>query len=120
MAGRATVGVLIFRHARLENVKAEMKLANGKLEVSPHSATLYGGTLAGELSADADGNKLRVKETAQNVAVGTLLRDVTQKDFLEGRGSVGLDVQTAGGTVTALKKALAGSARVEMKEGAAP
>jgi AsmA protein len=47
-----------------------------------------------------------------------LLRDVAQKDVLDGRGSVTLDVQSSGGTVTALKKALAGSARVEMKDGA--
>jgi AsmA protein len=43
---------------------------------------------------------------------------MAQKDVLDGRGNVTLDVQTSGGTVTALKKALAGSARVEMKDGA--
>jgi AsmA protein len=118
VSGKAAVGLLIYRHARLENVKAELKLANGKLEISPHSANLYGGTLAGEISADADGNKLHFKENAQNVAVGGLLRDVTRKDFVEGRGNLTLDVQSSGGTITALKKALAGSARAEMKEGA--
>jgi AsmA protein len=118
VTGKASIGLLVFRHARLENVKAEVKLAGGKLEVMPYSANLYGGTLAGELSVDANGNKIHVKETAQNVAVGALLRDVTNRDFLEGRGNVALDVQTSGGTVTALKKALAGNARVDMKEGA--
>jgi AsmA protein len=59
-----------------------------------------------------------MKETAQNVALGALLRDLAQKDVLDGRGNVSLDVQTAGGTELALKKALAGSARVEMKDGA--
>jgi len=116
--GRAFIGLLLYRHARLENVKAELKIANGKLEITPHSATLYGGTLAGEMSADSDGNKFHFKETAQNVAVGGLLRDVTRKDFVEGRGNLTLDVHSAGGTIAVLKKALAGSARVEMKEGA--
>jgi AsmA protein len=68
--------------------------------------------------ADANGNRFSIKEAAQNVAVGALLRDVAQKDALEGRGNLNLDVQTSGGTVTALKKALSGSARVEMKDGA--
>jgi len=117
VTGKAQVGALVYRRAKLENVKAELRLADGKLELSPHSASLYGGTLAGAISADADGNKFVVKETAQNVAVGALLRDVTQKDFVEGRGNVVLDLQSAGGTVAALKKALAGSARVDMKEG---
>lgn len=118
VSGKLAIGALTARRAKLENVKAEVKLAEGKLEVVPHSANLYGGTLAGSLTADANGNRIHIKETAQNVAIGALLRDVAQKDVLEGRGNVTLDVQTAGGTVTALKKALAGSARVEMKDGA--
>jgi AsmA protein len=118
VTGKLAIGALTARHAKLENVKAELKLDGGKLEVAPHSANLYGGTLAGTLSADANGNKIHVKETAQNVAIGALLRDVAQKDVLDGRGNVTLDVQTTGGSVTALKKALAGSARIEMKDGA--
>ena len=116
--GKLAIGALTVKRAKLESVKAEIKLADGKLEVSPHSANLYGGTLAGNVAADANGNRISVKESAQNVGMGPLLRDVAQKDVLEGRGNINLDVQTAGGTVTALKKALAGSARVEMKDGA--
>jgi AsmA protein len=118
VSGKLAIGALTAKRAKLENVKAEIKLDGGKLEVAPHSASLYGGTLAGALSADANGNKIHVKETAQNVGLGALLRDVAQKDVLDGRGNVTLDVQSSGGTVTALKKALAGSARVEMKDGA--
>ena len=118
VTGKLAIGSLIVKRARLENLKAEIKLAGGKLEVSPYTANLYGGTLAGELSVDADGNKVQAKETAQNVALGALLRDVAQKDVLEGRGSVTADVHTAGATPAAMRKALAGTARVQMKEGA--
>lgn len=118
VSGKIAIGALTARRIKLENVKAELKLEDGKLEVSPHTASLYGGTLSGALAADANGNRIHVKETAQNVAIGALLRDAAQKDVLEGRSNVILDVQTAGGSVTALKKALAGSARVEMKDGA--
>jgi len=118
VSGKLAIGALTAKRARLENVKAEVKLEGGKLDVAPHSANLYGGTLSGAFSADANGNKIHVKEAVQNVALGALLRDMAQKDVLEGRGNVTLDVQTSGGTVTALKKALAGSARVEMKDGA--
>jgi AsmA protein len=118
VSGKLAIGALTARRAKLENVKAEVKLADGKLEVAPHSANLYGGALNGSLSADADGNRFHVKEAAQNVGIGALLRDVAQKDVLEGRGNINLDVQTTGGTVTALKKALAGSASVVMKDGA--
>ncbi len=118
VTGKFAAGALTVKRAKLQNVKADIRLANGRLEVSPHSANLYGGTLSGSVTADANGNRIGIKEAAQNVAVGALLRDMAQKDVLEGRGNLSLDVQTAGGTVSALKKALAGSARVEMKDGA--
>ena len=116
--GKLAIGALTARRAKLENVKAEIKLADGKLEVAPYSANLYGGALDGALSADANGNQVHVKETAKNVSIGALLRDMAQKDVLEGRGDVSVDVQGAGPTVAAIKKALAGSARVQMKDGA--
>lgn len=118
VTGKLAVGHLTAKRVKLENLKAEIKLADGKLEVAPWSANLYGGASSGSLVADANGNKVQVKETAQNVAVGPLLRDAMQKDLLEGRGTVNLDVQTAGGTVAAMKKALAGSASLQMKDGA--
>ncbi len=118
VSGKIAIGALAANRIKLENVKAEMKLDAGKLEVAPYTANLYGGTLASTLTMDADGNKIRAKETVQNVALGALLHDALQKDVLDGRGNVALDIQTAGGTVTALKKALAGSAKVEMKDGA--
>lgn len=118
VSGKIAIGALTAKRVKMEKVQAEIKLANGKLEVSPHSANLYGGSVSGAISADANGNRIAVKENAQNVGIGALLRDAAQKDVLEGRGNVTLDVQTAGGTVTALKKALAGNARVEMKDGA--
>lgn len=116
--GKIAIGALTVKRVKLEKVKAEVKLAGGKLEVAPHSADLYGGKLAGTLTADANGNRFHVKGAVQQVALGTLLRDAAQKDIVDGRGSATLDVQASGPTVNALKKTLAGSARVEMKDGA--
>jgi AsmA protein len=118
VSGKFNAGALTVKRVKLQNVKAEIKLAGGKLEVTPHSANLYGGTLAGALSADANGNRIAVKETLQNVAVGPLLRDAAQKDVMEGRGNVSLDVNGAGATTSAIKKTLAGSARVDVRDGA--
>lgn len=118
VSGKIAAGALTVKRVRLENLKAEVKLAGGRLEVSPHSANLYGGTVAGALSADANGNRFAVKQTIQGVALGPLLRDAAQKDIFEGRGNVTIDLTTAGVTVPALKRALAGSASVQMKDGA--
>src|SRR5258708_7559813 len=50
------------------------------------------------------------------VAIGPLLRDALNNDLLEGRGSVALDVQTAGATVSAMKKALSGNASLALRD----
>jgi AsmA protein len=117
LSGKAEIGALTVRKVKLANVKAEIKLAGGKLEVSPHAANLYGGTLAGALTADAHGNRVTAKETMQNVQLAPLLKDAINEDRLEGRGNVTWDVAAAGATVPALKRALGGTARVELRDG---
>jgi len=116
--GKAEIGALTARRVKLANLKAEIRLANGRLEVSPHSASLYGGTLAGSLAAEANGNRIAVKEAIQGVQVGPLLRDAAEQDRLEGRGNVNLDLAMAGPSVAALKRSMGGSARVELRDGA--
>lgn len=118
VSGKIAIDALTVKRVRLESLKAEVKLGGGKLEVAPHSANLYGGTLTGALAADANGNRIQIREAVHNVGIGVLLRDALQKDILEGRGNLALDAQASGATFSALKKALAGSARIEMKDGA--
>jgi len=115
--GKAEFGALTVRKIKLANVKAEIKLAGGKLELSPHSADLYGGSIAGALTAEASGNRVTAKEALQNVQLAPLLKDAINEDRLEGRGNVNLDVAAAGATVAAMKRALGGTARVEMRDG---
>ena len=116
--GKVQVGALQARGLKLADVKAEVRAANGRAEIAPHSANLYGGSVAGAIAAQADGNRVTVKEKLTNVNIGPLLRDFAQQDRLEGRGNLSLDVAAAGPTVEAIKKALAGSARVDLKDGA--
>lgn len=116
--GKAEIGALTARRVKLANLKAEIKLAGGKLEVSPLTANLYGGTLAGAFGADANGNRVNVKQAIQGVQIGPLLSDAVQQDRLEGRGNVNFDVAMAGPSVAAMKKSMGGSARVELRDGA--
>jgi AsmA protein len=116
--GRMQIGALQVRGLKLANVKADIKAANGRADVSPHSASLYEGKIAGALSLQAEGNRITLKEDLSGISIGPLLKDVAQKDMLDGRGNVALDVNAAGPSVEAMKKALAGSARVQLKDGA--
>jgi AsmA protein len=116
--GKLNVGALQVRGLKLANVRAQLRAANGRMDVNPHSADLYEGSVSGAISLQAEGNRVTLKETLTKVAVGPLLKDLAEKDLLEGRGNVALDVSTAGASVEAMKKALAGSARVNLRDGA--
>lgn len=116
--GKLAIGALQVQGLRLAEVKAQLRAADGRADLAPHSAKLYEGTVAGALGLNASGNRVTLKETLTGVAIGPLLKDLMGRDALEGRGNVALDVNAAGASVNAMKKTLAGSARVALKDGA--
>jgi AsmA protein len=116
--GKLAVGRLKLMNLHVAELKAVLRAAGGRAELAPHSAKLYEGVLQGALALTAKGNRVALKEDLSGIAIGPLLRDLMGRDALEGRGKVALDVTTAGPTVGAMKKALAGSARIELKDGA--
>ena len=116
--GSAKVGELQVSNIKARNLKLQIKAANGRLDVAPHSASLYDGTLAGSFSLDASGNTVAVRENLSGISINPLMKDALNKDLIEGRGSATFDVATRGETVTAMKKALAGSASLSLKDGA--
>jgi len=116
--GRLQVGALEVRGLKLAEVNAQFNAANGRVTVAPHSAKLYEGTISGEATVDANKNQIALKEQLQDVAVGPILRDFAQQDRLEGKGNITLDVTTAGQTVNAMKRALNGTAKVQLRDGA--
>ncbi len=116
--GSLQVGSLQAQGLKLSDVKAEVKAANGRLDVSPHSARLYEGALNGAISLHAKGNRVAVKETLSSISIGPLLRDFAQQDRLEGKGNVSLDVAGAGASVEAIKRSLDGTAKLDLRDGA--
>jgi AsmA protein len=116
--GKLAIGALQVQGLKLADLKAQLHAAEGRADLAPHSAKLYEGTLQGALSLNASGNRVALKETLANVAIGPLVKDLMGRDALEGRGNVTLDVTAAGATVNAMKKQLAGTARVVLRDGA--
>src|SRR6266850_1662506 len=116
--GQLQVGALQVQGLKLSRLKAQLKAADGRAEINPHSASLYEGQLTGTLTLDGNANRIALKETLTNVSVGPLLRDAAQQDRLEGRGNVALDVTAAGASVNTMKRSLAGTAKVQLGDGA--
>ena len=117
-AGSLKVGKLTLLNLKSSQVRADIKVAGGRLDVAPIAAQLYQGTLNGSLSARAAADAVfAVKQTLSGVTVGPLLRDAANIDTLEGKGNVSVDLTTQGATVDALKKALNGTAAVNLADG---
>jgi AsmA protein len=116
--GRVQVGALEVRGLKLADLNAQIQAANGRVAVAPHSAKGYEGTISGELVVDANKNQVVLKEKLSGISVGPILRDFAQRDQLEGKGDIALDVTAAGATVNAMKRSLAGTAKVNLRDGA--
>ena len=116
--GRVEIGALQVQGLKLAALKTEIRAADGRAEVGPHSANLYEGALSGTLTLDGNANRVALKETLTGIAIGALLRDFAQQDRVEGKGNLALEVATAGNSVNAMKSGLAGTAKVNLRDGA--
>lgn len=118
LKGQLRVGELRVAKLKLEKVQLGLRAAGGRLDMNPVAANLYGGTLAGSAGVNALNYQFTLKQQLTGIDIGPLLRDAAGKDLLEGRGKVAVDVQTAGRTTSALRKALGGSASLALTDGA--
>lgn len=116
--GVLRIGALQVSKLKLAKVNAKIRLAGGRLDVAPLTLNLYEGSASGSLSLNAAGNQLGLKQNLSGISINPLMVDLADKDLLEGRGNVALDVTSHGDTVTAMKKALAGTASLALKDGA--
>jgi AsmA protein len=116
LALRATQ--LVRQPYRLDDARIDATLQGGVLRVGTLAGRIWGGSFDGSALADARSQRVSLKGTAQDIDLQAALRDVAQKDVLEGTGSVTLDVSAAGKTVNELKSRLAGNAGLEVRDGA--
>jgi AsmA protein len=118
LAGEVRIGALQVHNAKAAKVKVGLHAVGGRLDVAPLAANLYQGALNGAAQVDANGNRVAVNAALDGVSIEPLLKDLTGKDLLEGHGGVKLNVTTAGPTVGAMRRALGGSASLELRDGA--
>ena len=107
-----------FRQYKVSDVSIDATLGGGTLRVARLAGRAWGGAIEASGSAAARDQRVTVKLAADNVNVRALLKDVADKDLLEGTGRVVADVSAAGATVGALRSNLAGSAALQLRDGA--
>ncbi len=118
-SGSLKIGTLKVANLKSSNVRLDVKADGKSVHVNPLSANLYQGTMRGALSASASASpRLTLQQQLTGISIGQLLKDMADKDLLEGHGNVALDVSTQGATLSAMKKSLSGNANVNLRDGA--
>ncbi|MGB0127530.1 MAG: AsmA family protein [Rhodocyclaceae bacterium] len=118
MKGTVRIGNLKMRNVKASNLRFTVGAAGGQLDIAPLAANLYQGTVAGSVRLNAEGNRIALRQDLTGVSVQPLLNDAFARDLIEGRGNVSVDVATGGVNLAAMKRALQGTARVAVKNGA--
>ncbi|MEQ1882692.1 MAG: AsmA family protein, partial [Burkholderiales bacterium] len=116
--GSLRIGELVASKLQVKNLRVDLSVKDGRLNVDPLAANLYQGSTKGSVSLDANTNGIAIRQELSDISIGPLLRDLLGKDLLEGRGNVSLDLTTSGNLVSAITKALNGTAKLELKNGA--
>lgn len=117
--GELRVGWLKLANVKSTNVRIKLQADEGVAQLAPFSANLYEGSMNGSLRVDARSTpSIAFKQNMAGIAIGPLLVDAINNDMLEGKGTLNVDVTTQGNTVGALKKSLAGTAALNLVDGA--
>ncbi len=111
-------GKLIYQRYQLDDAQIEATLDGGMLRVPRFAGRIWGGSIDGNAFADARAQRITLKTNANNIDIAAALRDVAQKDVLEGTGRVTLDIESAGKSVNEMKSRLAGTASLHLRDGA--
>lgn len=115
--GTVRIGQLRARGIDAREVAATIRSGGGRIEVTRISAGVFGGSLAGSASLGANGRHA-LKMQLEAIDISTALRQLADRELLDGRGNFAVDVTGAGNTVQALERSLAGSARLALRDGA--
>ncbi len=119
LRGTLKVATLKVMNLKTSSLRLQLKAQNGRADVSPVTASLYGGGVNGTLLADANGGqRLGAKLDLRGIQIGPLMKDLLDQQPLDGRGNVALDLTTGGNTVSQFKKKLNGTVGVQLTDGA--
>ena len=117
--GSLRIGRLKAENIRLSDLRLYVKAHKGLVDVSPLSASLYGGSMNGGLSLNAQASPvIAVNQKLAGIDVAALTKDAADFDMLEGRGNVAMNLSMQGNTVSRMKKALNGNLSLNLVDGA--
>src|SRR5690606_22485362 len=118
-SGSLAFGQAQFTGMTLTGASFTLDAGDGQVRLEP-AASLYGGTLAGNIQLDIQQDAARAALTSEltNVDMLPLGRDLLESEMVSGRGNLTLDLTTTGSNVGQMRRDLDGDVAFTLSDGA--
>ena len=118
--GRFQIGQLVVNKAKIEDLQLQIKAKDGLFNLDPLKLKMYQGNVSGIGSFNVQTNtpKSSLDLNVENIQAGPLLRDVLEKDILEGTANARIKLAMSGDDAALIKKTLDGNGEVRFNDGA--
>ncbi|MGE5258036.1 MAG: AsmA family protein [Hyphomicrobiales bacterium] len=120
MNGTVKIGQLTVANAKVEDVNLKVSAKDGLISIDPLSLKLYQGTAAGKTAVNVKGDSpvTNVQLDLDKVQVNPLLKDVANKDILEGSTKAQVALSMTGDDPARIKQTLDGKGSLTFTDGA--
>jgi AsmA protein len=118
--GRIQIGQLVANKAKIQNLLLKIKAKNGIFNLDPLKLAMYQGNVSGTGNFNVQTNtpKSSLNLNVENIQAGPLLKDVLEKDILEGVTNAQFKLNMSGQEAAMIKKTLNGNGQVRFNDGA--
>ncbi|MGD2185383.1 MAG: AsmA family protein [Desulfobacterales bacterium] len=118
--GRIQIGQLVANKAKIEDLLLQIKAKNGIFNLDPLKLKMYQGKVSGigNFNLQTNTPKSRLNLKVENIQAGPLLKDVLEKDIIEGVTNAQLELDMAGDNAAMIKKTLNGNGQIRFNDGA--
>ncbi len=120
LTGTAKIGQLTVSKARVQDALLQIKAKDGIIKLDPIKLKMYQGNATGKAVLNVVKNTPRsdLKLRINDIQVNPLLKDVLEKDFLEGRTYADIKLTMVGDAPGQIKKTLNGKGDLRFNDGA--
>ena len=118
--GRMKIDQLVASKAKIRDLLVQIKAQNGIFNLDPLQLAMYQGNVSGkgDLNVQTNTPKSSLNLNVENIQAGPLLRDVLEKDILEGVTNAQLKLAMSGDDAAMIKKTLNGTGEIRFNDGA--
>lgn len=118
--GQLKIGKLTANKAKIQDLTLKIDAKNGIFNLNPIKLNMYQGHVSSKVTLDVtkDVPKSNISLLVNKVEVGPLLRDVLDKDILEGVTQANVILAMTGEDPVLIKKTLNGKGEILFKNGA--